>query len=87
MDNKIKNNLLHFHEELKNISSRNIQIIYATKYLNPQQFVSFISIYKQIDPSPREYEGLRTSSLTPAMIGENRVQDWEEKWLWRKEVT
>lgn len=79
MENKIKNNLLHFHKELKNISSRDIQIIYATKYLNPQQFVSFISICEQIDPSPRKYEGFRTSSLTPVMVGENRVQDAEEK--------
>ena len=67
-----------FKEEFNTVchkASRNstsIQILYATKYLNGNHLISFIDIMKQIDSKK-------------LIIGENRVQDWEGKYLFIKE--
>lgn len=50
-----------------------VQILFATKYLNGDQLISFTDIMKQIDSSM-------------LLIGENRVQDWEKKNLFIKEM-
>ena len=43
-----------------------ITVLFATKYLSAQEFVSFLDITKQFD-------------IDNCVIGENRVQDWEKK--------
>lgn len=68
----IKTNLQSFLTELDDVCRRcgrkreDVQVVYATKYLNPIQFVSFLHITKEFE-------------IGPIMIGENRVQETEEK--------
>src|SRR3989338_3357999 len=49
-----------------------ITVLFATKYLSAQDFVSFLDITKQFD-------------IDNCVIGENRVQDWEKKLSFIKE--
>lgn len=49
-----------------------VQILYATKYLDTKQLISFIDIMRQIDGKK-------------VVIGENRVQDWERKYSYISE--
>ncbi|MBI4990958.1 YggS family pyridoxal phosphate-dependent enzyme, partial [Candidatus Gottesmanbacteria bacterium] len=73
--------LLDFFEELDqvcNVCSRKVEdvkVLFATKYLNPEQFVSFLNICKETMGS--DLKGAK--GLTPILIGENRVQEAEEK--------
>jgi len=69
---ELKARLLSFNKEFVetcNSCSRrteDVQVIYATKYLNSNQFGDFLNICKEID-------------LAPVLVGENRVQVAEVK--------
>lgn len=66
--NKIKTRILTFKKELEAVCRRcsrgvaDMKVVYATKYLDKEQFVSFLDIMMQIDSSK-------------LLIGENRVQE------------
>lgn len=68
----IKDRLKDFLRELSDVclhcgrKIEDIKVVYATKYLDPKQFVIFISICKEI-------------GIVPVVIGENRVQEAEVK--------
>ena len=78
-EKKIKANLESFLKDFEGMCQRcsreekGIRIIFATKYLSPDQFVRFLYICKQID------------RLKPVFIGENRVQEAEKKLNFLKE--
>lgn len=64
--------LKSFMKELETVCRRagrrieSVKVVYATKYLTPEQFVAFLNIAKEID-------------IVPVTIGENRVQEAKEK--------
>lgn len=77
MDNQkyreeLKARLLSFNKELNEVcrsfgmEPKEVSVVYATKYLNSNQFVDFVDISKEI-------------GLTPILLGENRVQVAEVK--------
>ena len=53
-------------------SRNDVRVLFATKYLTAEDFVSFLDITKQFD-------------IDNCVIGENRVQDWEKKLSFIKE--
>jgi len=75
---KIQINLQRFFEELESHlgsmgkTRDNLTVLFATKYLNAEKFVSFLDIAKQFD-------------IDNLIIGENRVQDWEGKYEWLRQ--
>lgn len=79
---KIKQRLLSFLDELNKECLKcgrrrdEVKVIYATKYLTPEQFVIFLRILKEL---VFESDLKDVKSLTPFIIGENRVQDAKEK--------
>ncbi|MBM3283936.1 YggS family pyridoxal phosphate-dependent enzyme [Candidatus Gottesmanbacteria bacterium] len=68
----VRSNLIAFLKELKTTclavgrKPDSVKVVYATKYLGPEQFVAFLHIGKEID-------------ILPVTIGENRIQEAEEK--------
>lgn len=74
----IKKNLSAFYTELEHVcrdcgrKQGDIQIVYATKYLDADQFLIFLHICKQFD-------------IKPITVGENRVQDAKQKFFSVKE--
>lgn len=56
-----------------------VKVVYATKYLDKEGFVTFLNICKEIDPSTPL--GI---NIVTVMIGENRVQEAEEKFEFMK---
>lgn len=69
---KIRQNLIDFYRELEMVCRQcgrkvlEVKVLYAVKYLNSEQFVTFLNICKEID-------------ILPVIIGENRVQEAKEK--------
>ena len=69
---KIKEKLINFYKELDgalvslNRKGQAIKVLFATKYLNSGQLTAFADLYQQLRGEI-------------AVIGENRVQDAEEK--------
>jgi uncharacterized pyridoxal phosphate-containing UPF0001 family protein len=70
---KIKNNLTSFYHELDEICRRvgrkesDVQVLFATKYLDALELVDFINLYQDMYPKRQLW------------IGENRVQEAERK--------
>ncbi|MBI5452670.1 YggS family pyridoxal phosphate-dependent enzyme [Candidatus Gottesmanbacteria bacterium] len=77
-NSKLKVQLQSFFQEFISVCRRcgrkpqDVQVVYATKYLNKEQFVIFLDIVLGSD-----LKGAK--GLTPILIGENRVQEAEEK--------
>lgn len=75
----LKRRILNFLAEYNQVCKkagrdpREVKILYATKYLNPIDFVSFLHIMKEID-------------MIPVLVGENRVQMMEGKMGYIKDV-
>ena len=63
----LKSRLQKFLRDFDQLTShKKPSILFATKYLNKEQFASFIEIALDL-------------KITPLLIGENRIQDGEEK--------
>lgn len=69
---KLKKNLVNFKTELKSVCRRygrtflEIKVVFVTKYLDLENFVTFINIARQL-------------SIASLYIGENKVQEAEKK--------
>lgn len=72
MEKDIKNNLVRFIGELNQVCQnagrdpKDVEILFAVKYLNPEEFVKFVDIAGEV-------------IKTPLLVGENRVQWAEDK--------
>ncbi|MBI4067529.1 hypothetical protein HY407_04025, partial [Candidatus Gottesmanbacteria bacterium] len=65
--NSVKENLLSFLSKLQSFqSAKKPSILFTTKYINKYQFISFIHLCNEL-------------KISPLIIGENRVQDAQEK--------